>query len=352
MKNIYLVGINHRTAPIDIREKFFLTPTEQDLLLSELKNNPSIIEAFVLSTCNRIEVYANVLEGYLPLEDIIRVMTRIKKLQYPSPYTKHFYTYQKRKAVEHLMRVTCGLDSLILGEKQILGQVKAAVERAREQSMFSKRFNILANLALRAGKKTQTETKISSGGSSVSWAAIVKVEEVVGTLEDKSILLIGAGKMSELAVGQIHNKNFRKLYLMNRTEANAKDLAKKYSGEVVGLCDIKEILSVIDICICSSGAPHYILEKSTIERVLDARNGRRLLFIDISMPRNIDPTIAELEGVELFAIDDLNEVVDFNMKIRRKAIHEVEAIISSKLDEYDAKINPAKNILNSSLPTT
>jgi glutamyl-tRNA reductase len=336
--NFYNFGVNHKTAPIEIREKVYLSPIEQELLLSELKSNPSILEAFVLSTCNRTEVYLNVIDEFIPFDYVHRLIAGIKKIPDFIALRSYFYAHHQRDAVEHLFRVTAGLDSMMLGERQILGQVKESVERARKSGMFSRKFNILSNLAIRAGKKAQTETQISFGGSSVSWAGIVKAEEMLGTLTDKSILIIGTGKMGELAVGQIQNKGFKKLYLMNRTEANAKAVAKKYSGEAVSFLDMKDVLTQVDVCICSVGAPHYILEKSTMQKIMPIRQNRPIVLIDLSMPRNIDPASAEVEGVQLFEIDDLKEVVDSSMKIRQDAVPEVLEIINGKVAEFYEKI--------------
>src|SRR3989338_1127663 len=164
-----VVGINHKTAPIEVREKFFLSSLEQDMLLSELKCNPSVVEAFVLSTCNRTEVYANVLDEKNHFADFIRLLAAIKKQELSANTTQMFYNYTDKEALQHLLKVASGLDSLVLGEKQILGQIKNAVERAQTKGMFTKTFNILSNIAIRTGKKAQTETDISFGGSSVSW---------------------------------------------------------------------------------------------------------------------------------------------------------------------------------------
>ena len=338
MKNIYSIGINHKTAPIAVRETFFLNSIQQDLFLSELKNNPAIIEAFVLSTCNRTEVYLHALENTDVASIICRLISEIKKIADSSLFKKHFYVHQNEAAVQHLFRVASGLDSLVMGEKQILGQVKNSLERARNRSMFSKKFNILSNLTLRVAKKAQAETQISHGGSSISWAAIAKAETVLKQLEGKNILLIGAGKMGELTAEQIHSKKFNKVYLLNRTEANAKALAESYGGEAVGFMEMREVLAEVDLCVCSSGAPHYILEKRTVEKIMPLRNYKPLLFIDISMPRNIDPEVAGISNVSLYAIDDLNQVVESNLKMRESAIHEVEAIIVQKMQEYHKKM--------------
>jgi len=338
LMNIIAIGINHKNTPIEVREKLFLTPVQRDLLLSELKNNPAVTEACVLSTCNRVEIYVHVLDGDMDLTPFIQLIFQIKKVPFTPEWKQYFYTYHGQAAIRHLLEVSAGLDSLVLGEEQILGQVKMAFDRARESGIFSRNFNILSNIVVRAGKKVRHETNINRGGSSVSWAAIVKAEEVLGSLKARSILVIGAGKMSELAVGHIQNKEFKKLFLMNRTQDNAQNLAKKYGGEAVSFCDMKEILSQVDICICSAGAPHYLLEKSLVERIIPLRNNKQLVFIDISMPRNIDPSISELENVLLYQMDDLKEVVDSNMKMREKAIEEVQRIIDDKLAEYNAKL--------------
>ncbi len=339
MKNLHTIGINHKTAPIEVREQFFLNDTQQDLFLSDLKNQAAILEAFVLSTCNRTEVYLRCLEGMEPLELILSIFAKIKKIKNINSYRKYFYFYLSEKAVKHLLRVTTGLDSLVLGEKQILGQVKSSLKKGKEQGMFSRHFNLLSNLALRTGKKVYSETQVSFGGSSISWAALAKAERVLGSLESKSILIIGAGKMGGLAIEQIHKKGISKIYLMNRSEDKAHLLAQKYNAQVSNFCDIKEILTEVDICICAAGAPHYVLEKSTITKIMALRKDKSLLLIDISMPRNIDPKTSQVDNVHLFAIDDLNEVVDANMQIRLNAKRDVEDIINNKLKEYSKKIH-------------
>ncbi|MCA9406067.1 MAG: glutamyl-tRNA reductase [Candidatus Omnitrophica bacterium] len=336
---ILTIGINHNTAPIEIREKFYLNTLQQDLYLSDLQNNPAIAEAFVLSTCNRTEIYLHVIESLIDPFSFVEKIATIKKSTFDPAHRKYFYIHQEDNAVKHLLEVSAGLNSLVLGEKQILGQVKDAFERAQTRGLFLRNFNLLSNTAIRTGKKARTETDICRGGSSVSWAAIHKAEKELGTLENKSVLLIGAGKMSELALGQIRKKGVADLYLMNRTHKNALDLAQQYGGEAVEFCDIKEILAKVDLCICSASAPHYILEKNTIQRIQRLRqNSQRLVFVDISMPRNIEPQVNDLENVSLFSIDDLQEVVNMNMLVREKAIHDVEEIILQKIQDYKSKL--------------
>ena len=344
---MFVIGLNHKTAPIHIREKFYLNPQQQDLFLTTLKNHPLVSECFVLSTCNRVEVYLKKADASIDAAFVMDTIAKVKKTRFDFGYTPYIYVHEAKQAYEHLFKVACGLDSLVLGEKQILGQVKAAVERARELGVLSRYFNILTNIAVRAGKKAQSETDISLGGSSVSWAAIEMAEHKLGPLAGKSVLVIGAGKMGEAALGNMHNKGLAKMYLMNRTGEKAKALAAQYNGIPASFFDIKEILSEVDLCICSVGAPHYILDKEQTARIMALRQDRPLLFIDISMPRNIDPAVGEIPGVQICSIDDLDQVVDANMKKRAQAMAEVEAIIRQKILEFDLKISKLESLSSS-----
>lgn len=342
-----VVGLNHKTAPIEIREKFYLNHLQAELLLSELKNNPVVSEAFVLSTCNRIEVYLKRADTELRESFIIDLIAKIKKSPFDFDYSKYIYIYQDAHAIEHLLKVASGLDSLVLGEKQILGQVKTAVETARQVGTISRYFNILSNTAIRAGKKAQHETEISHGGSSISWAAIEMSEQLLGSLQGKSVLVIGAGKMGELALGNLCNRGLGKIHLMNRTGEKAEELAKRYGGIAASFWDIKDILAEVDVCICSVSAPHYILDKEKVATILPFRQGRPLIFIDISMPRNIDPQVGLLPSVYLRSIDDLDQVVTASMKKREAAVSQVEAIIRQKICEFDEKIAKLQSCANS-----
>ncbi|MDE2028256.1 MAG: glutamyl-tRNA reductase [Candidatus Omnitrophica bacterium] len=333
-----IAGLSHKTAPIEIREKFYLSPSQQDLLLSELKNHPLVTECFVLSTCNRTEVYLKRLDKTIDAAFIASMIARVKKMNFDFDPASYIYTHEGTAALEHLLRVSCGLESLMLGEKQILGQVKLSMERAQQASSLSRYFNILTNMAVRTGKKAQQETDISHGGSSISWAAIKMAEKYLGSLQERSVLVIGAGKMGEIALNHLYDLGVKKVYLMNRTGEKAESLAAKYNGIPASFWNIKEILSEVDICFCAVGAPHYILDKEKISGIMELRQGRRLVLIDISMPRNIDPEVKSLEHVHLSAIDDLHEVVDHNMRKRAGAVSQVEAIIARKIVEFNNKI--------------
>lgn len=339
--NIIAIGINHKTSAIGIREKFYLQPVEKELLLSELKNDPHVIEAFVLSTCNRTEIYANLIE---PNSQILtQALFKVKKIT-SFEDLEHFYTFSGREAVLHLLRVTTGLDSLIIGEKQILGQIKEALEFSFVRGMMSKTFNILANIVLQTGKKVRRETQIDFGGSSVSWASVMMAQKIFGSLQGKTVLILGSGKMGRLAVQQLENKGVEKIYIMNRTTEKAEDLAKESGGIAVPFWEMKEILSKVDVCICSSSCTHYLMDKDLIQRTMKSRGERKLVCIDISVPRNIDPKVAEVENVFLLTVDDLDKVVQDNIQKRLGATEAVEGIILNKIQEFYVTINKSRLI--------
>lgn len=338
--HIFSIGLNHKNTAIELREKFFLKEIEKELLLSDLRNDPAVLGAFVLSTCNRTEVYAHLLTDSPQI--ILDALFKVKKIKTSPELLQNFYCYKADQAVRHSLRVACGLDSLVLGEKQILGQVKEAAEISRGRGMMTRELNILSNMAIRAGKKAQTETEVGFGGSSVSWAAIVTMQQKLGTLNGKSVLVIGAGKMGHLAAEQLRNKNVADIYLMNRTCDKAESIAGEVHGIVTGFWQMKEILSKVDACICSAGAPHYLIESEMVAQVMASREGRPLILIDISMPRNIEPKVASIAGVELLTIDQLDQVVEGSVRRRQDAVLAVERIIAKKEQEYFTRIVKAR----------
>lgn len=334
---ITVVGISHKTAPIETRERFYLDELRRRLLLSELKNDPAVVEAVVLSTCNRTEIYAHTIvpdDGGI----LFRALFKANSLPFSPEQTRYFYVHKDSEAVRHLLRVASGLESVVLGENQILGQVKAAVDLAREEGMLSHTFNILAAAAIRAGKKAQHETAIGQGGVSVSWAAVSAAEKVFGTLKGRSVLIIGAGKMAGLAAHQLTNKTSGEIYVMNRSQDHADALADKFGGTRVSFWDMKEVLRRVDVCICSAGAPHYLVEKDVVEKAMAGRPGKRLVCVDISIPRNIEPAVAQVPLVSLITVDDLGDIVTETVQRRCGAISQVDGIIHQKMEEFYYKI--------------
>lgn len=337
--HILAVGINHKTSPLDIREKFHLSCAEREWLLSDLKSDPAVIEAFVLSTCNRTEIYAGLLEGNPGM--LLKALSKVKKISLTEDLRRHFYCHEGEEAVRHLLSVSAGLDSLILGEKQILGQLKDAVELSRSKGMMGKQFNILSNIAIRTGKKARHETPIDCGGSSVSWAAVSMAQKLLGSLEDKSILIIGTGKMGELAANHLKQKGARRIFIMNRTYDKAVELTRRLGGVPVSFWDMKSLLERVDVCVCSAGSPHYIVTKDLTEEALKQHPEKRLICIDISVPRNIEPGVAAVDGVTLVTIDDLDKVVEDNAQKRLGAVVQVEQIVAQKTREFYGKLQKA-----------
>ncbi|MBF0330823.1 MAG: glutamyl-tRNA reductase [Candidatus Omnitrophica bacterium] len=334
-----LVGVNHKTCPLDVREKFFLQPAEKELLLAQLKNDPRVLAAVVLSTCNRTEIYADLLKA--DPAAIFHVFFNLKQLPIPGDLHKYIYVRYEADVVEHLLRVITGLDSLILGEGQILGQVKEALSISRHRHMLNKEFNILSHMAVETARKVRRETDIDRGGMSIAWAAVSKAQEVGGSLKGKIILLMGSGKMGRLVVQQLQKKGAARIYVMNRTEDKAVELAGQCDGVAVHFWQIREILEEADVCICSAGAPHYLVDGDLMVRVMAQRPERRLLMVDIAVPRNIDPLAAKVPGVSLMTVDDLAETVEGNMNRRVAAAELAAEIVRAKTQEFYKKLDRA-----------
>ncbi|MCR4336989.1 MAG: glutamyl-tRNA reductase [Candidatus Omnitrophica bacterium] len=334
--DIILIGLNHKTAPIGIREQFYLQPLERELLLSELKNSPQVVEVFVLSTCNRTEIYAHLISEDSSI--LFDTLYRIKKDIYIPDLSEYFYIKKNEEAIHHFFEVTCGLNSLVVGEKQILGQVKSSAELAHRMGVLGKIFNVLINTAIHAGKIVQTKTQIGCGGSSVSWAAVAMAQKILCSFENKSILVIGAGKMSQLTASQLIRKSVQDIFVMNRTFEKAQELAQKIGGQAVTFLDLKNILARIDVCICSAGASYFLIDSEAVYEVMKLRGGKPLLLIDISTPRNINPDVARIPNVQLLSIDDLHKVIDDNLQSRYNAISSVKEIIKQKVALFYKKI--------------
>ena len=329
---ILAIGFNHRTSPIEMREKFHLSPVEKELLIAQFRTDPSVMSAVILSTCNRCEMYVNVVDDCSP-GHIVKALFTLKHQPLDEQYLKMFYMLEGPAAVQHFLEVACGLDSLILGEKQILGQIKEAVGVSREKGLMDKALNILTNYVLETGKKARQDTDIDFGGMSVSAAAVSTAQSLLGSLQDKSVLVVGSGKMGALALNYLHQKKARQIYLMNRTLENAAAVAEEVKAEVVPFWNMKATLSEVDVCICSSGAPHYLITRDLMENVAASRQSP-IILIDISMPRNIDPGVADINGVTMIGLDDLDKVIERTMQKRQEAVKEVSELVIRKQQEF------------------
>lgn len=339
--SIVLIGVNHRTAPVELREQLSLSGCGLDMALEDLAqkiqsdagsngSNPRrLYEATILSTCNRLEVYAIVKEasvGWRVIEDFLSQLQGIT----PGVLRPHLYFMEGQAAVEHLLRVAAGLDSMILGEPQILGQVSAAYAAAQKAGVTGPLLSHLFPQAIHAGKRARTETAISRYTTSVSHVAAILAEGTIGPLADKTILVVGTGEMAEQAVDALEARGAQMLLCINRTFARAEELAQKIGGKAYNWYHLPEALKRADMVISATGAPHTIIYVNDVTKILPGRNGRPLLFVDVAVPRDIEEAVGELPGVILHDIDDLQNVLDENMAHRQAAVPDVEAILAEE----------------------
>jgi glutamyl-tRNA reductase len=336
---LVLVGVNHKNCPIEIREKFFIQSTEKDLLLAEYRNDPRVLAVFVLSTCNRTEIYADLLSADPKI--LLDRFFSVKGIAPEAAHSELFYIHHEKDVVSHLFRVVTGLESLILGEQQILGQVKCAVAWAQSRRMLNRTFNILTNFVVETGKKVRRDTLIDAGGSSISWAAVAATQNILGPLDGKSFLVIGSGKMGQLAVQELKNKGISKIFIMNRTYEKAQELAKESGAQAVPFWQLRETLAAVDGCICSTRAPHFLLDKELMHSVMADCPRKQFAAVDISVPRNIDPHVASVKGVSLVTVDDLAFTVQDTAAKRQQAVAHVEQIIDVKIAEFYKALDKA-----------
>ncbi|OIN98634.1 MAG: glutamyl-tRNA reductase [Desulfovibrionaceae bacterium CG1_02_65_16] len=334
-KNIFLVGLNHRSASVDVREKFALTSVT-DFEKSLLAACP-LREVLALSTCNRVEILVVADADRCAEQDITEAVLRhwAETCQGPLDVLRtHTYMHQGLEAVTHLFRVAASLDSMIMGEPQILGQLKKSYRKAVETGTARVIINRLLHKSFSVAKRVRTETAIASSAVSISYAAVELAKKIFGELSGKTAMLIGAGEMAELAATHLLTFGIDKLYICNRTYARALELAKTMHGEAVFFEDMVERLRGVDIIISSTGSPTAIIRAKDIREVLKKRRNRAMFFIDIAVPRDIDPDVNSLDNVYLYDIDDLKEVVEENMSARQGEAVKASAIVDLEVDAF------------------
>ncbi|MBE3580973.1 MAG: glutamyl-tRNA reductase [Thermoanaerobacteraceae bacterium] len=328
------MGLNHRTAPVEIREKLAFSRHVLPSALSDLRSQQGIEGNVILSTCNRTEVYFTTPDWGKGVETVKRFLGRRCGLQVPA-LQDYLYLYSSHEAVRHLFRVAAGLDSMILGEAQVLGQVAEAYEAARSTGVTNVLLNTLFQQAIAAGKRVQTETRIGHNTVSVSYAAVELARQVFGgDLTGRTVLVIGAGKMSTLAARYLRDNGVTTVLVSNRSYERAAGLAEIIGGRAVRLDDLEEILPQADIVISCTAASHYIIRTEQVERARKGHEHNPLMLIDIAVPRDIDPAVGELPGVRLFDIDDLEQVITNSLEERKKAAQRAEVIIAEEVDSF------------------
>ncbi|MCX5843802.1 MAG: glutamyl-tRNA reductase [Deltaproteobacteria bacterium] len=331
--NLILIGMNHKTAPLEIRESLSLACGDSINPLIEIMNIPQIKEAIYLSTCNRVEVLAHAVDEESAVEKLKSFIFNHGNLS-PDDMARCLYLYYNHDAVRHLFRVASSIDSMVMGEPQILGQVKDAYRTAVEHNASGIMLNKIIHHAFRTAKRVRTETGIAGNAVSVSFAAVELAKKIFGNLKGKSILLIGAGEMSELAAKHLINYGVEKIFITNRTYARAVQIADNVHGTVVEFEKLQEKIHDVDMIISSTGAPGYVIDVSMITASLRRRKNRLLFLIDIAVPRDIDPAVGEIDNVYLYNIDNLQDIVDGNLQIRKKEAEKAEAIIDEEVTNY------------------
>ena len=306
--NLALIGINHRTASVEVRERMHIPETHLAQAVSDLIHRQGIREALILSTCNRVEIVTSA-EDSVDADPIMQQFLSDHHQFDLAPYQRFFYRYQQHEVVRHLFRVAASLDSMILGEPQILGQIKRAYALAREAGGLNGSLQEIVNQALAVARRVRRETALGSAAVSVSYAAVELAKKIFGSLQGKAIFVIGAGKMSELAAKHLIRSGASAIYVTNRTYERAVQLAAAFGGIPVQFDQLFEQIPKADIVISSTGAPGYVINKDHAAKILSARRNRPVFFVDIAVPRDVDPSVNEVDNAFVYDIDDLGQVV-------------------------------------------
>lgn len=336
---ILLVGLNHKSAPVEIRECLAFAPATLRSALTHFDSTHSqahleyVREGVILSTCNRLEVYALVENFDKARQSIIDFLGRSRGLP-AEAFADYLYVRHNEHAVRHLLRVSAGLDSMVLGEPQILGQITTAFEAALSQRAAGTVLSALVRAAIHTGKRARTETAIGINASSISSVAANLASELLGDLASRQILLVGAGEMGAVAVKALIKRGATDIVVANRTFKTAEELAQAWRGQAISFQKLPEALSTADIVITSTGAPHTILNRELVEPAMAARPKRPLFIIDIAVPRDVDPNVTGIPNVHLRDIDDLQATAEQNVKEREAEIPQVEAIVDEEITKF------------------
>jgi glutamyl-tRNA reductase len=327
------LGLNHLTAPVSLREQVAFDADAAGEALLELSREPGVEEAMILSTCNRTELYVGVAAG---AEDTPRAWLNRHHRLTPGKLDEFLYRHDEGDAVRHMFRVATGLDSMVLGEPQILGQVKDAYQQARVAQSLKAPLDRLMQHTFAVAKRVRTDTRIGAHTVSVAFTAVRLAEQVFADIEQACVLLIGAGDTIELAARHLAEKKARRLIVANRTLESAQELAGRYGGYAISLADLPQHLAEADIVISSTAARQPIVTRGMVEQAMAARKRKPMFMVDIAVPRDIDEAVRELPDVYLYGIDDLQQVIDDNRRSRAAAAHDAEAIIDLQVDRYMA----------------
>jgi glutamyl-tRNA reductase len=333
MLDIVLLGLNHETAPVELRENLAFSKDETSAALKAFKESPAISEAILISTCNRVELLMATEDKSNAMDAVKLLLAEFKKIPV-TEFEKALYIHDGDDAVRHIFRVASSLDSMVVGEPQILGQIKEAYQTATIKKTSGVLLNKLLHRTFFVAKRVRSETGIGDHAVSISYAAIELGRKIFGTLEGKKVLLIGAGEMAELAVEHLIRNRTGDIFVANRTFERGVKLASKFKGKPVRFEEITDCLQRVDIIISSTGSPDYVVTRDQVKGVMHSRRNRPLFFIDIAVPRDIDPEINRLTNSYIYDIDDLKGVIDNNIESRNKEAIKGERIVDEAVIRF------------------
>ena len=329
--SLITLGLNHKTTPLELRERLAFTPQSLPEALGSLHGLKGVEEAAIISTCNRTELYCAVNDNVD--QSIIDWFSQYHGLE-SSMINDYLYSYGHRETIQHAMAVTSGLDSMVLGEPQIAGQMKDAFSMAQQQGTLGRLLGKLFQHAFAVAKQVRTDTAIGSSPVSVAFAALSLAKQIFGELNNSTALLIGAGETIELTARHLHSQNIKHMIIANRSLDRAENLAAEFNGEAIRLPQIAEHLHRADIVIASTASPLPILGKGTVERALKIRKHEPIFMVDLAVPRDVEPEVASLDDVYLYAVDDLQEVIDENLQSRQQAAEQAQDIINEEVNHF------------------
>jgi glutamyl-tRNA reductase len=333
--NIIVVGLSHKTAPVELREKVAFPPTGMELPLQQMLALPAVSEAVIVSTCNRVELYAASRQPEMAIIELRRFLADFHNLS-AADLNDHLYDFTGLEAIQHVLRVAASLDSMVIGEPQILGQIKTAYGYACEFHTAGTILNRFLHKAFSVAKRVRNETAIASNAVSVSFAAVELARKIFDSLENKTVMLVGAGEMCELAAKHFVSHGVAKVLVTNRTFSRAEKLAAELNGTAVNFENFPEQLHRVDILLSSTGAPDYVLSAKKLKEVCKARRYKPMFLIDIAVPRDIDPAANKLDNIYLYDVDDLQGVVQANLKGRQKEAAKAELIIKKEVNQFQS----------------
>ena len=325
-----VLGVNHKTAPIELREKIAISREQLSEVTRALAQTPGVAECMIVSTCNRVELITAVDDKEA---DLAGFLCRQFGLD-PAALSNHVYEHRDQYAVRHLFRVAASLDSMVVGESQILGQVKEAFAIARSVDAVGAQLEHLLQSAFSAAKKVRTETEIGSSSVSIASVAVEMARKIFGSLHGRTVFLVGAGKMSELAARHLAQQGAGKILVTNRTIERARRMAEPFKGRVIPFEQIYETAAEADIIVTSTGAPHHIFNPEHGKAFLHKRRNRPMFFIDIAVPRDVNPAMSKLEGLFVYDIDDLQQVAAAHMAERSRSAEDAEAMVAAEVERF------------------